>query len=339
MTTKRDGGLTELQIERFHRDGFIGPLPKFCEEALIDEVHLSCLEAVNNPHPHPIYGRYSVRDWHLVFSRMEEFLTHPVLVDVLRSLIGNDLVLWRSKIFYKKTNERGTGWHQEWGDFDGEEIGNCKPSLRPQNRENNWWNITVWVALTDVELECAPLRFIRGSHKKKYPKKMVPMPQSEFWHDPFIGCKSVADIVDRARNLTLVLDVDTSKIFEGVDVSRYTLEEAKEHVRCHLEKFPAKKTLGIDESKEDIVTLPMKRGEFVVFTERTMHGSLSNLSNKDRLAVNFRVTTTDTDIYPSRHQGDFIDGSNLDITKHENLLLSGEDLSLGRNKYRLGKRR
>ncbi|MGR5446906.1 hypothetical protein ACPV47_18545 [Vibrio jasicida] len=80
---------------------------------------------------HPVYGRYSVRDWHLINTNMRAFITHPVLVNALKSLAGVDLVIWRSKIFHKKSYQNGTGWHQEWGDFDGEELGNRKPSLKP----------------------------------------------------------------------------------------------------------------------------------------------------------------------------------------------------------------
>ncbi|MFA0297427.1 MULTISPECIES: phytanoyl-CoA dioxygenase family protein [Vibrio] len=176
---------------------------------------------------------------------MKELLTDSALIPKLQSLIGDDLALWRSKIFHKKSGENGTGWHQEWGDFDGEEIGNNKPSLRPKHeRRDRWWNLTVWVALTDVELDCAPLRFIRGSHKKQYPKTMVPMTESEFWHDPFIDCKTIEDVVERANNYTLVLDVDTSGLFENYQISGKSFEDVKAYVRAELAKLPAKKNIG-----------------------------------------------------------------------------------------------
>ncbi|MDA0118790.1 phytanoyl-CoA dioxygenase family protein, partial [Vibrio sp. T11.5] len=131
----------------------------------------------------------------------------------------------------------------------------------------------------------------------------------------------------------LVLDVDTSRLFENYQISGKSFEDVKAYVRAEIKKLPAKKTLGVDESQEDIVTISMKKGEFVIFTERTMHGSLTNTSANDRFAINFRVTTTDTEIYPFRYLGDFIDGSNIDITRHSSLLLSGKDLSNARNIY------
>jgi hypothetical protein len=77
----------------------------------------------------------------------------------------------------------------------------------------------------------------------------------------------------------------------------------------------------------------MRKGEYVVFFERTMHRSLPNRTAGHRVAINARVTPTDTLVYPSRLQGDFIDGSNLDITDHRCVLLCGQVLD-PRNVYR-----
>jgi non-heme Fe2+,alpha-ketoglutarate-dependent halogenase len=68
----------------------------------------------------------------------------------------------------------------------------------------------------------------------------------------------------------------------------------------------------------------MPRGSFVIFSERTMHGSPPNNSDSRRMAVNCRITKAETLVYPGRLTGNFIDGSNLDIGKHENLLVAGE---------------
>lgn len=326
--------LNQQQITQFFKHGFLGPLPRFACDELLDEVRSTVTEVVDTTQCHPIYGRYSVRDWHLVSPCLERLLTHPTLVSALRTLGGDDLALWRSKIFHVPRGGQGTGWHQEWGEFDGEEIGNCKPSLVPAALGHGWWNLTVWIALTDVDSDCAPLRFIRGSQHRQYPKTFVPMTQSEFWHDPFLTCTTVEDIVARAKDCSLVLDIDTSTLFDGFDVTGQSFASVKAYVEAAMSERSAKKTLGVDEQAEDIVVLPMKKGEFVIFTERTMHSSLPNHADHDRLAINIRVTSTDTLIYPRRLAGDVMDGSNLDISHHESVLLCGRDLSGGRNRYR-----
>ncbi|MGF1697893.1 phytanoyl-CoA dioxygenase family protein [Vibrio lamellibrachiae] len=327
-------GLTEQQIQCFIDCGFVGPLPRFANELLLNGAVKVVKEIISNPSVHPLHRRYSVHDWHLVSPVIEALVTHPTLVSCLRSLAGQDLVLWRSKICHKRSLETSTGWHGEWGDFDWEEIGNNIPSLGPNCRDKGWWNLTVWIALTDVEIECAPQRFICGSHKKQYRKTMVSMPKYEFWRDLFLECSTVEDIVQRVNNLALVLDVDTSAIFHDYDWVGEPYEEVKTYAMAKFEKMMVKKTFWVNDDDADIVTVPMRKGEFVIFAERTMHCSLVNMSNTERLAMNIRITTTDAEIYSGRHLGDVLDGSNLNISEYTNLLVSGLDLSGGRNKYR-----
>ena len=64
-----------------------------------------------------------------------------------------------------------------------------------------------------------------------------------------------------------------------------------------------------------------------------MHGSGPNASDKTRPALNARITNADTLIYPGRLNGEYVDGSNLDISKHECVLLSGVNRE-PRNVYR-----
>lgn len=327
-------GLSERQVSDFHRDGYLGPLPSFASPGQIEHLATELSGIIHSSTPHPLYGRFSVRDWHLLSTQLLDLLSNPVLVSQLQSLAGPDLTLWRSKIFHKRPKDGPTGWHQEWGAFNGEEIGNDRPSLIPAIAAENWWNLTVWIALTDVGPENSPMRFVRSSHRNRYPIEMVPMPDSEFWHDPFIGITTVREIVDRAKYYSLVLDIDTTKLFEGVDVDTMTLDGAKTHVVNELSKMKAARTLPFDDTAETVINMPMGKGEYVIFTERTMHGAPSNLSDQERLAINARVTTTDTQIYSFRHNGEHIDGSNIDISRHQCILLSGQDRTAGRNLYR-----
>lgn len=79
--------------------------------------------------------------------------------------------------------------------------------------------------------------------------------------------------------------------------------------------------IGVD--LDDCIPLSMKKGEFVIFYERTLHGSAANTSPKSRPAINCRVTLGSTIVYPQRLKGKYIDGSNVDISKHACLKLSG----------------
>ena len=89
---------------------------------------------------------------------------------------------------------------------------------------------------------------------------------------------------------------------------------------------------GFYENEYEIVCQEVKKGDYWIFSERTMHGSGPNTSNKTRPALNARLTNSDTLIYPGRLKGEYIDGSNLDISKHECVLLSGTNKE-SRNVY------
>lgn len=312
--------------------GFVGPFPSFATEALLEECRLKLEQMIIEGQTHPLYGRYSVRDWHLVDATVLSLFTHPAVVDPLKTLLGPDLNLWRSKIFYKRAEDRELGWHQEWGYFNGEEIGNDKPSLSPGDNANDWWDVTVWIALDDVTADNGALQFVKGSHKTRYPIDMVPMPDSAFFHDPFIGIDDATTLIQKTKTSTLVLDIDTSAMFDDVDPTSYTLDEAKSHVLNKLSAHKAAITLPFDAKAGDIVTLTARKGEFVLFTERTMHRSLPNASPYGRMAINCRVTPTNTLVYPSRLTGDFVDGSNINISRHKCVLLAGVDRN-GNNVY------
>jgi non-heme Fe2+,alpha-ketoglutarate-dependent halogenase len=327
----RQYGLSQEELSKFETDGFIGPFDAFLKPDEVAELRDYFEEVMTNRPDHPLYGRFSVRDYHLVNPQVKALFTNPAIVDRLASLAGENLALWRSKLFYKPAGGGELGWHQDWGYFNGEEIGNDKPSLLPMSMDHGW-DLAVWMALDDIAFDNGPLRFTRGSHKKRYPIEMVPMPKSAFFHDPFIGVDDPAEIVELARRSRLVLDVDTSRLFDGVDTNTLTIEGTRRIVQERLSRQKAAITLPFDCDPSDIVTVLPKAGEFVIFTERTMHGSLPNTSARSRIAINCRVTTTDTLIYPGRLRGDFIDGSNVDISRHNCILLSGRDLN-GRNVY------
>ena len=319
--------LSEQQQRDFERDGFVGPLPGFLSIDEVDALRRELDDVVSNRRSHPLYGRFSVRDWHLVSPLAMRLFTHPAIVRRLQQLAGEDLLLWRSKIFHRALGDGEMGWRQEWGWFNGEELGNDRPGLIPSSVGGDWWNLTVWVALEDLTPDNGPLRFIRGSQKTRFPIQRVPLVDSAFFRDPFLGDPDVATLVERARDNRLVLDVDTSRMFDGIDAHLLSRDALKTYVRNWLSSLQAAITLPFDAPAESVVTLTMKKGDFVIFTERTMHALLPNDTARTRIAIHCQVTTSDTLVYPGRLRGDFTDGSNLDISRHRCVLLSGRKLN------------
>lgn len=316
--------LSEAEERAFHRNGFLGPFPRFVDPSVIDALRAKCDDLVSRRLPHPLYGRFAVRDWHLLWPEMLEIFRHPAIVDRMAQLAGEDLTLWRSKIFYKGPGDGYVHWHQDWGWFDGEELGNARPGLMPSNPRGKAWELTVWIALDDITPENGALRFAPGTQHTLYPVEMVPMTESSFYRDPFVGDPPTDVIVERARASKLLLDVDTSRLFDGVDPHAMTRAELEAYVRGELARLKGSVTVGFEQPPDDeLALMTMKRGEFVFFTERTMHQSLPNLTGRSRVAIHARVTPSDTLVHPGRLRGEYLDGQDLDITHHRCVLLRG----------------
>jgi non-heme Fe2+,alpha-ketoglutarate-dependent halogenase len=347
-------GLTESEHKVLYDSGYLGPYEGAFSEDLVSSAASKLLNHVKNKGcASPLYGRYSVRDWHLVYPELIDFVTAPSVLSKLQAIMGDDLILWRSHLFYKPPGGGPVGWHQEFGAFSGEDIGNNKPSLVPTHlphidedvlREylpsslrltapetapdlSNFWDITIWVALTDIKADRGMLRFFPGSHRRRYPVRMESLPESDFWQNPFDGMSDKAQLVKACNESKLVLDVDTSGVLDGVPVGESSFCALKQIVLARLAAIRGSRTdlTHIDETAA--VNIPTAKGDYILFAERVLHGSLANTSESERLSINFRVTPSSTLVYPSRLRGDFIDGFNLDISKHENVLLSGHNLN------------
>jgi len=309
----------------FLEQGFVGPYKTSLSSTFFEELSEKLIAILDDRKKHPIYNRFSVRDWHLVYPEMIDLFKDPAVLGRLQSILGQDLVLWRSKIFDKLPGEGPIGWHQEWGKFNGEEIGNDVPALEiPTNPEGYCNNLTVWFALTDIDHNMGPIRFAKGTNNKRFPIEMVELTKSEFWQNPILE-KKPSEIVSMAMENSLILDIDTSDIFSLSD--KYTLSkvEIKSRLQKAIKELRGAKTMNFNEEEHNIENLEMKMGEFVIFTERTMHGSSANFSNNRRIGFNGRVTSSNNLIYPGRLTKKYIDGSNLDILNHKCVLLSGNN--------------
>lgn len=57
---------------------------------------------------------------------------------------------------------------------------------------------------------------------------------------------------------------------------------------------------NFDENEHEIVELPCRAGQMILFTERCIHGSAPNTTDHHRLAFNIRVTPTSVPVYPGK---------------------------------------
>ncbi len=341
------------EVRELRHRGYLGPFESVVPEGDIEAVAAKLLSHCKNKDSHPLYGRYSVRDWHLVYPELINLVNHNSVLTRLRSIMGEDLILWRSNLFHKPPGTGPVGWHQEFGTFSGEDIGNNKPSLLPTHLSHlsedtlaqylpralalespqaapdlsDFWDMTVWVALSEMQSDMGPLHFLPGSHRTLHPLRLVPLLESDFWQDPFVGIRTKEQLISACANSQLILDVDTSTLLQGMQVEKLTCEHLKEAILLRLQTVLGSQTVFPAGSEDQVAAFPVKKGEFMIFSERTMHGSSANNSSKERLAISFRITKSSTLVFPSRLRGDFVDGFNLNISRHSNILLSGKNLN------------
>lgn len=156
--------LSPEQVEQFHRDGFLAPLEacrpdqmqawrpyleKMLETPFVDEAadgrrHAWDAEKMGARKQHWGHNR------HLDDRTLWEISTQPAIVGAMQSVLGRDLLLWRTNFFTKEPGAREIPWHQD----------------------RNYWPlepeiiISAWLAIDRADKENACLQVIPGSHRK-----------------------------------------------------------------------------------------------------------------------------------------------------------------------------
>jgi non-haem Fe2+, alpha-ketoglutarate-dependent halogenase len=96
--------------------------------------------------------------------------------------------------------------------------------------------------------------------------------------------------------------------------------------------YNAAYTLDFRESDQPCVEVPVKAGQFILFTERCIHGSGPNQTDEHRLAFNMRVVPTNVPAYTNKKSYRSVyNGGKYNLDKWGVALLRGED------RYRLSR--
>jgi len=146
--------LSDRALETYRRDGFLVPDYRLPAPDLAALQALTDRIVADNPHladvpmscPHvPGSGIQHLKS----SARWLPLSLHGDILDMVEQIIGPDIVLWGSNLFYKRPLEGpATPWH----------------------RDGAYWPIkplattSVWIAISDSVRENGCLRFIAGSH-------------------------------------------------------------------------------------------------------------------------------------------------------------------------------
>ena len=152
------------ELELFRKNGFAGPFDLY-ESQEISETYKSVRSqlfdrkhaAYDLPHTSLLAGY----DRHLDVDFFSKHISQREIVERVNSILGPDVLCWRSEMFPKYPGDEGTDWHQA----DTFEHASGKPQIKWPISDFGG-AITVWTAVTDVTEENGCLRFIPGTHEE-----------------------------------------------------------------------------------------------------------------------------------------------------------------------------
>lgn len=275
---------SERERQTFSENGFIGPFTLWTPDkmnAFWNEQRKVLLDPVMQefaPYPN---NRLNY-DRHLDIPGLSALISEPVIVHKLRSLIGPDILCWRTEFFPKKPGDPGTGWHQvetyAIGDTD-------RAMLTPTRRDGSTpIELTVWLAFTEATKDNGCLKFLPGSHRT--------------WR---------YDELRRIKHVSQRENADPLKYtFFGYDYDELKLSP------------------GWSPDEGGATHVEMRAGQFVIFTARCIHGSLPNVSRRQRMGFAVRVVPTHVKVYDGMTQFEEF-GQQFDLRRYGCVQVSGED--------------
>ena len=78
--------LSETEQKLLADQGFLPPYGSVWQEVDLDRIRRKLLVHMSNrADKHPLYGRYSTRDWHLVYPELTRLVSHPSILGRLKT--------------------------------------------------------------------------------------------------------------------------------------------------------------------------------------------------------------------------------------------------------------
>ncbi|MEV0388559.1 chlorinating enzyme [Nonomuraea sp. NPDC050643] len=170
MQTTKEQALSSDELARFHAQGYFGPFTVYDVEemkALWRRERLLMLDR-----SHAIYqdeyatsGNTNIANYdrHLDSEFLARHVGRQEIVDRVSSVLGPDLLCWRTEFFPKYPGDEGTDWHQA----DTFANASGKPQIVwPDEVKKFGGTITVWTAFTEANVDTGCLQFIPGTHER-----------------------------------------------------------------------------------------------------------------------------------------------------------------------------
>jgi non-haem Fe2+, alpha-ketoglutarate-dependent halogenase len=286
--------LSSEELEQFHRDGFIGPFDLYEEaemESYLRKLRPKLLSTKTSVYAHrgAVSGNTNLANYdrHLDIDFLAQHITRPEIVDRVASILGPDILCWRTEFFPKYPGDEGTDWHQ--ADNFSNVAGSKHPQiLWPEDAEFGG-TVTVWTAFTEATVQNGCLQFIPGSHNVMNYDETKTMAYDE-------------------SAINQIIKAGVKRGFFGYDYRQ-------------LQKDP---DWSPDEAAA--VSQVMRQGQFIIFWSTLMHASHPHAGLDDRMRLGYaaRYLPAYVRVYPySDSLAEF--GGTASLEKFGNVLVSGHN--------------
>lgn len=291
--------LSADELARFDRDGFIGPFDVYPREEIqaeLKKLRLSLLDRANAAYELEVGGNIANYDRHLDVEFLGRHIRRPQIVDRVRSILGPDLLCWRTEFFTKYPGDEGTDWHQSRNLAIGSGIPPLVATEPHPKYPDVFLTLGVWTAFTDASAEMGCMQYVPGSHRQVY-------------------FDDRRRLTWRPERVNHVVKGGVKRGLYGYDTREIQVDPAWDPGEC----------VGVN--------MEVSAGQCILSWEATMHGSLPNSTrDQTRLALVARYVPTNVRIYPDQRKLHEYGGT-ADLSRWSAVLVSGIDV-FGYNRVR-----
>ena len=146
-TSQEPTSITQAQLESFNRCGYLAGIRILDDESItrhrsLFDGHLAAALAAGQ-------SSFSLSSAHMRFPDVYDLMHHPTILGCVADIIGPEIIGIAAQYFCKlPADETTVAWHQDASYWP----------LTPSQ------TVTVWLAIDDVDIDNACMRFVSGSH-------------------------------------------------------------------------------------------------------------------------------------------------------------------------------
>ncbi len=295
---QRQFSLSPEELAAFHENGYAGPFKMYEPDEIRQIWRRQRLKLMDRSHAaYPVdtlSGNTNLANYdrHLDNDFLAEHIGRPEIVDRMISVLGPDILMWRSEFFSKYPGEEGTDWHQA----DTFAMASGKMQIVwPDNVKDAVTGspfggaLTVWCAFTEASEETGCLQFIPGTHKSMFYDE-----SSGMQYDP--------------SRINSIEKGGIKRGFWGYDYRS-------------LQKDP-----NWEPDESQAITVPCKPGEFLMFWSTLMHASHPHQGKTKEYRMSFapRYVPSSVKIYPDTEYLEEY-GAKVSLKNYGAVLVSGKE--------------